>query len=248
MHGIHRPGGDTGQQRVGDGDAAVAAIRRIEVLEAFFSHRDAGGRERPLPHHQRHLRRIGCQRRQLRVQPAAQRHRLVQHGLRRRAPLVDRALRVRLVPEVEPAQCRHVVVGEFLPGGGVRRPDAGSSNDACSWMKPGRPAITLRAPRLSKSEPSAATVLPNVSSPDSACMGDQEPPLGVPSISSRAPSRAIMRFQVAGLSSCMVRATSPPIECASSRTGRPLVSRAASAASTAAASRRASSSIGRRQS
>ena len=80
------------------------------------------------------------------------------------------------------------------------------------------------------------------------CIGDHEPPLGVPSINKRAPSRAIMRCHVSGFSSCIVRATSPPIECATRRTGCPLTLRTASAASTAIANRRASSSIGRRQS
>ena len=130
----------------------------------------------------------------------------------------------------------------------LSRPSAGSSSAACSWMKPGMPAIIWRAPPLSKSEPNATSALPKVSSPDSVCIGAHEPPFGVPSIRRRAPSRAIMRFQVSGFSSCIVRATSPPIECAISRTGCWLALRAASAASTATARRRASSSIGRRQS
>ena len=86
-------------------------------------------------------------------------------------------------------------------------------------MKPGMPAIILRAPPLSNSEPNATSALPKVSSPESVCIGDHEPPLGVPSISRRAPSRAIMRCQVSGFSSCIVRATRPPIECAIMRTG-----------------------------
>ena len=64
----------------------------------------------------------------------------------------------------------------------------------------------------------------------------------------RAPSTFIIRFHVAGLVSCIVRATMPPIEWASMRTGVPVASRASSAASTASARRAASSSIGRRQS
>ena len=110
------------------------------------------------------------------------------------------------------------------------------------------PAITLRAPPLSNSEPKAASALPKVSSPESVCIGDHEPPFGVPSIRKRAPSRAIIRCQVSGFSSAIVRATRPPIEWARMRTGCWLVARAVSAASTASPRRRASSSTGRRQS
>ena len=110
------------------------------------------------------------------------------------------------------------------------------------------PAMILRVPASSNKPPKATSVLPKVSSPDSTCIGAHEPPFGVPSISSRAPSRSISRRQVSGASSCSVRATSPPIEWASSRTGWPLASRRASAVSTTAARRRASSSTGRRQS
>ena len=110
------------------------------------------------------------------------------------------------------------------------------------------PAMVARAPPLSKSEPRAASALPKVSSPDIVCIGDHEPPLGVPSMRSRPPSRASRRCQVSGFSSIIVRATRPPIEWATMRTGCWLVARAASAASTATPSRRASSSTGRRQS
>ena len=81
------------------------------------------------------------------------------------------------------------------------------------------PAITSRAPPSSNSEPKAASALPKVSSPESVCIGAHEPPFGVPSIRKRAPSRAIMRCQVSGFSSAIVRATSPPIEWATMRTG-----------------------------
>ncbi len=93
-------------------------------------------------------------------------------------------------------------------------------------MKPGMPAIILRAPPLSNSEPNATSALPKVSSPDSVCIGAHEPPFGVPSISRRAPSRAIMRCHVSGFSSAIVRATRPPIEWARMRTGCWLAARA----------------------
>ena len=79
-------------------------------------------------------------------------------------------------------------------------------------------------------------------------MGAQEPEFGVPSINTRAPLLDIIRVHRAGLSSCIERAMRPPMEWARSRTGWPLLSRAACAASTDAARRRASSSIGLRQS
>ena len=52
----------------------------------------------------------------LRIEPATQRHRLVEHGLRRRPPFVDGALRAFVVPDAAVAQPRHVVVGQLLPG------------------------------------------------------------------------------------------------------------------------------------
>ena len=110
------------------------------------------------------------------------------------------------------------------------------------------PAMVLRAPRLSNRAPNEASALPKVSSPESVCIGDHEPPFGVPSMRMRAPSTASMRCQVSGLTMAIARAKSPPIEWATMRTGRPVPARTASAASTASASRRASSSIGRRQS
>ncbi|MDT4855507.1 hypothetical protein FQZ97_898650 [compost metagenome] len=96
--------------------------------------------------------------------------------------------------------------------------------------------------------PKADSALPMVSSPESTCIGANEPPLGVPSISKREPARSSHRCHTSGRSSCTVRATRPPMECVSRHTGWPLVARAARAWSIASARRTASSSMGRRQS
>ena len=43
-----------------------------------------------------------------------------------------------------------------------------------------------------------------MSSPDSTCIGAQDPPFGVPSIRMRAPSDSIIRSQVLRLTICIV--------------------------------------------
>ena len=116
VHRIELPRGHVGQHGVGERDAAVAAVGRVQVFQSFLAGDDARRRERGVADHQRHLRGVGRQRGHLRVEPAAQRHGAVQHRLRRGAPLVDRALGVGVVPVHQRLQRGHVVVGQFLPG------------------------------------------------------------------------------------------------------------------------------------
>ena len=224
--GLVAPGAHARQQRAGQRHAAVA-IGGVEVLEPVVAEAVAGRREAVAADDEQHLLRIGAQRRGLRVEPLAQRDGQVEHDLRRRAPAVGAELRSPVVPEAALAQAAQVVVGQVLARcWRGRGPARDRSDAACSWMKPGIAAITSRVPASSNRPPKATSVLPKVSSPDSTCIGAHEPPFGVPSISSRAPSRAISAARPRGHSSCIVRATSPPIECASSRTGWPLASRA----------------------
>ena len=88
------------------------------------------------------------------------------------------------------------------------------SKPACSCRNPGNCAISWRVSCPRNGAPTTVSRLPNVSSPESICMGANDPSFGVPSINSRAPVTFIIRSQVFGRSSCIVRATSPPIECA----------------------------------
>jgi hypothetical protein len=94
----------------------------------------------------------------------------------------------------------------------------------------------------------ASTVFTSGCIADRASIGANAPRFGVPASTTRAPSCAMSRFQTSGATISTVRATSPPIECASTRTGSFLPARAASAIDTALARSRALSSIGRRQS
>ena len=68
---------------------------------------------------EQHLGRVAAQCSRLRVETAAQLDRLVEHALRRRAPLVDRLLRPFRMPAAALAQAGHVVVGELLPALGA---------------------------------------------------------------------------------------------------------------------------------
>ena len=72
-----------------------------------------------LPIDEQHLLRVGAERGGLRVEAAPERGRLVEHGLRRRAPLVDRALHAFVVPEAALGELGEVVGGELLPGLGA---------------------------------------------------------------------------------------------------------------------------------
>ena len=116
MLGIDFPGSHAGQHGAGQRDPAVASVRRVEVLQAVVVDQDPGRGERRVSDHQQNLVRIGAQCRHLGVEATPQRDRLIQHGLRRRAPFVDAALRAfGDMPDAAVTQPRHVVVGQFLP-------------------------------------------------------------------------------------------------------------------------------------
>ena len=116
MLGVDLPGAHAGQHRVDAGDAAVAVVRRVQVIKPVGAQRDAGGGEGRMADHQQHFLRIGAQRVRLCVELAPQRHSLIEHALWRCTPLVDRPLRALGVPDAALAQGGHVVVGQFLPG------------------------------------------------------------------------------------------------------------------------------------
>ena len=124
--GVQCPGGHFGQQRHWQRHAAVPTVYRIAVDKTLFGcHLKAVGRELGAPHHHQHLAflEVGQQRAALAVQAHAQGAGLVQHRLRRYAPVVDRhrfvapfALHPVAVPPAALAQQLHVVAGQLAPG------------------------------------------------------------------------------------------------------------------------------------
>ena len=158
--------------------------------------------------------------------------RLVQHGLRRHAPAVGARAGVAV------AAC-HQLRSRTRPG--RRRPaaarwlawssaSAGSAAPACSWMKPGHRGHHLaRAARRRTARRRPPARCRRCRRPTAPASAPTSRRWACPASAAARRARAIRRCQSCGHSSCIVRATSPPIECASSRTGWPLASRAASA-------------------
>src|SRR6185437_12395181 len=92
-----------------------AAARGVDVFESLIAEDVAARREGCVADHQQHRLRVATERGRLGVEALAQRYRRIEDRLRRRAPLVDRALHVLEMPDAAPGESRHVVVGELLP-------------------------------------------------------------------------------------------------------------------------------------
>ncbi len=114
VRGVDLPRANPRQARARERHATVAD--GVGVLEAALAHEEAARRERSLADDEQHLLHVGAELRDLLVELAAQRDRLVENALRRRAPSIDRLLHAFVVPEAALEEALEVLVGELLPG------------------------------------------------------------------------------------------------------------------------------------
>ena len=126
MFAVQHPGAHARQQRALQRHAAVATVDGVEVDETLVGPFIAVGREPGLAHDEQHLVGVRLHRLlALRVEPLAQRARLVEHRLRRHAPFVRGLAGFVVVVAVPPVVLLHtlqVLAREPGPGfGAVQR-------------------------------------------------------------------------------------------------------------------------------
>ena len=124
---VQRPGRHARHQGRRQRHTTVAAVLQVQVHQALAAQLEAVGGGLGVAHHQAHLAGAGLQRAgELGVELGAQRACLVQHGLRRHAPLVGGGghLTGVTLPPVAFLFAAQVVLGQLLPGAFLVQPQA----------------------------------------------------------------------------------------------------------------------------